>query len=129
MKGKKLLIGRNGQNIARVEDLSSVLDIGKGLIGSEEPGIYEGLFEGILLRIPGYRRKCSGIINSVHMIGMRYPISVFWISKNVIVDMAYAVPGFHIYSPGHPSEAVLELPKEAYSVLNTGDVLTFEEID
>ena len=62
-KGKQLLIRRDGQNIALVEDLSSVFDIGKGLIGSQEPDITEGLFEGVLLRMPGYRKKCRGIIN------------------------------------------------------------------
>ena len=125
-KGKQLLIRRGGQNIALVEDLSSVLDIGKGLIGSREPDISEGLFEGVLLQTPGYRKKCRGIINSIHMIGMRYPISVFWISENIIVDKAYAMPGFHVYSSNRPSTAVLELSKKAFSVLNTGDVLTFE---
>ena len=127
-KVKQLLIRRGGQNIALVEDLSSVLDIGKGLIGSREPDITEGLFEGVLLQTPGYRKKCRGIINSIHMIGMRYPISVFWISENIIVDKAYAMPGFHVYSSNRPSTAVLELSKEAFSVLNTGDVLSFEPI-
>ena len=127
-KEKQLLIRRGGQNIALVEDLSSVLDIGKGLIGSREPDISEGLFEGVLLQTPGYRKKCRGIINSIHMIGMRYPISVFWISENIIVDKAYAMPGFHVYSSNRPSTAVLELSKEAFSVLNTGDVLSFEPI-
>ena len=125
-KEKQLLIRRGGQNIALVEDLSSVLDIGRGLIGSQEPDITEGLFEGVLLRTPGYRKKCRGIINSIHMIGMRYPISVFWISENIIVDKAYAKPGIHVYSSNRPSTAVLELSKEAFPVLNTGDVLTFE---
>ena len=128
-KERKLLIGKNGVNIALVEDLSSIPDIGKGLIGSDEPGMAEDLFEGILLRIPGYRKKFSGIINSVHMIGMRYPISVFWIYEDTIVDKAFALPGFHIYSPGKPTSAVLELPKEAFPVLDIGDILTFGNAD
>ena len=127
-KVKQLLIRRGGQNIALVEDLSSVLDIGRGLIGSQEPDITEGLFEGVLLRTPGYRKKCRGIINSIHMIGMRYPISVFWISENIIVDKAHAKPGIHVYSSNRPSTAVLELSKEAFPVLNTGDVLSFGPI-
>ena len=125
-KGKQLLISIGGQNIAVVEDLRSVLDIGKGLIGSQEPEKTNGLFGGVLLRIPAYRKKCRGIVNSIHMIGMRYPISVFWISENMIVDKAYAIPGFHIYSSNQPSTAVLELSKESFPVLNEGDVLSFE---
>ncbi len=128
-KGKQLLVSRGGRNIALVEDLRSVLAVGKGLIGSREPEKTEGLFEGVLLRIPGYRKKCRGIINSIHMLGMRYPISVFWISENMIVDKAYAIPGFHIYSSNQPSAAVLELSKEAFSVLNKGDVLSFKPLE
>ena len=77
----KLLISSGGEIVALVRECSSFLDIGKGLLGSAEPEDTQGLFGGVLLRIPGYRQRFSGLINSIHMIGMKYPLSVFWISE------------------------------------------------
>lgn len=122
---KSLLVRKAGKNIAIVQDCSTVWEIGKGLIGKEEPVINRhNLYEGLLLRIPVWRQQFSGLINSIHMIGMKYPISVFWISCGRIVDKAIALPGFHIYSPSHPSSVVLELPEKAFYELNVGDFIT-----
>lgn len=122
---KRLLIGKAGNNIAIVQDCSTVWEIGKGLIGKEEPVLNgNNLYEGLLLRIPVWRQRFSGLINSIHMIGMKYPISVFWISGGKIVDKVIAFPGFHIYSPSHPSSVVLELPEKAFCELDCGDFIT-----
>ena len=128
MKEKKMVyIRRNMRTLALVRDCSSLWDTGKGLIGSPEPGLQGNVYEGLLLRIPSYRRRFSGLINSVHMIGMRFPISVFWIRGNKVVDKTYAQPGFHIYSPSHPCSEVLELPAEALDAIRIGDILAFEQ--
>lgn len=122
---KRLLIGKAGNNIAIVQDCSTVWKIGKGLIGKEEPVLNgNNLYEGLLLRIPVWRQRFSGLINSIHMIGMKYPISVFWISGGIIVDKVIASPGFHIYSPSHPSSVVLELPEKAFCEFDCGDFIT-----
>lgn len=130
IKNRRLLINKNGINFALVNDCRTAWEIGKGLLGAEEPALDENnLFEGLLLRIPAWRQKFSGLINSIHMIGMRYPISVFWISDCRIVDKVLAVPGCHIYSPSHPASAVLELPEAAFDKLDVGDSLKISDID
>ena len=128
MKEKMLLIRKNGHSIALVRDCSSVWSTGIGLIGSREPVIRDGLFTGVLFHIPGYRRKCRGFINSIHMIGMRFPISVFWLNGNTVVDTAYAIPGLHVYSPGQPATHVIELNKEAVNEICVRDVLSIGRI-
>lgn len=128
MSEKKYLIRKSGHCFAIVRDSSSFWQTGIGLIGSCEPGFHDGFYTGILFQIPGCRRKFSGLINSIHMIGMRYPISVFWVNGNKVVDRACAVPGFRIYSPKHPSTCVIELNKEAYDELNIGDILSIGRI-
>ena len=128
MKEKKLLIRKNGHSIALVRDCSSVWSMGIGLIGSREPAIQGGLYSGVLFHIPGYRRKCSGFINSIHMIGMRFPVSVFWLNGNTVVDAAYAFPGLHVYCPGHPATHVIELNKEAIDEISVGDLLSIGRI-
>lgn len=128
MREKKLLIRKNGHSIALVRNCSTVWSTGIGLIGSREPAVQDGLYTGVLLHIPGYRRKFKGFINSVHMIGVSFPISVFWLNGNTVVDKAYAVPGLHVYSPGHPATHVIELNKEAIDEINIGDVLSIGRI-
>ncbi len=124
----KLLISSGGERVALVRECSSFLDIGKGLLGSAEPEDTQGLFGGVLLRIPGYRQRFSGLINSIHMIGMKYPLSVFWISEGRVTEKVLAEPGFHIYSPSFPSTAVIELPGRAISAFSVGDELAFEQV-
>ena len=124
----KLLISCRGRSVALVRECSSLLEIGKGLLGSAEPEDIQGVFEGVLLRIPGYRQHFSGLINSIHMIGMKYPVSVFWVSDNRIAEKVLAEPGFHIYSPSQPSSAVIELSAKAFSAFSIGDELTFEKV-
>ena len=129
MKSESMLsISCCGKEIAIVRECSSFLEIGKGLLGSAEPDIMQGLFGGVLLRIPGYRQRFSGLINSIHMIGMKYPISVFWISDNRVIEKVLAEPGFHIYSPSQPSSAVIELSSKALTAFSVGDDLIFEKI-
>ena len=125
---KKLVIKSGGRSVALVRECSSLFEIGKGLLGSAEPEDIQGLFAGVLLRIPGYRQHFSGLINSIHMIGMKYPVSVFWVSGNRIAEKVLAEPGFHIYSPSQPSSAVIELSAKAFSAFSVGDELTFEKI-
>ena len=124
----KLLISSRGRSIALVRECRSLLEIGKGLLGSAEPEDTQGLFEGVLLRIPAYRQRFSGLINSIHMIGMKYPLSVFWISDSRVTEKVLAEPGFHIYSPSLPSSSVIELSGRAISAFSVGDELTFEKV-
>ena len=129
-KENRLLISKNGENIALVRDCRTAWEIGIGLIGTKESAHNENkLYEGVLLRIPVWRQKFSGLVNSIHMIGMKYPISVFWISGSRIVDKVLGVPGCHIYSPSHPASAVLELPEAAFNELIVGDSLTVAGTD
>ena len=124
MKEKQsLFIRRNGEMIATVKECSSLWDTGRGLIGVSGLSVRDHVYEGILLRIPSFRQRFGGLINSVHMIGMRFPISVFWICANTVVDKILARPGFHVYSPSCPCSAILELPEDALSAISIGDAL------
>ena len=62
------------------------------------------------------------------MIGMKYPLSVFWISDDRVTEKVLAEPGFHIYSPSFPSSAVIELSVKAISAFSVGDELSFEKV-
>ncbi|MBQ6520226.1 MAG: DUF192 domain-containing protein [Anaerolineaceae bacterium] len=121
---ERIIVYKNDIPVAEVKRCDSSLDTGIGLLGTPELNKKNGIHDGILMPIPEYRKKFKGFINSIHMIGMKYPISVFWLDEEgFVVDSAYAVPGFHIYSPKKPSANILELDRSAIDDIQTGDRL------
>ncbi|MBQ6342591.1 MAG: hypothetical protein IJI41_05665 [Anaerolineaceae bacterium] len=130
MNNNRLLISKYGKDIANVRECSTAWEIGIGLIGEKQKAAATGeLYQGIYLRIPSWRRKYSGFINSIHMIGMKYPIAAFWVFENIVVDKVLAVPGFHIYSPSHAASGVIELPEQALSDLNIGELISISYVN
>ena len=120
---------RNGKTIAKAHKCTSAAETGIGLLKTPALSSENGYHTGIIMPIPRARQKYSGFINSIHMIGMKYPIAAFWLDKNgTVVTKVHALPGFRIYSPSKPSAYVIELDSDAYDVINVGDVLTFKEI-
>ncbi len=121
---------RNGETVAKVHKCVSAAETGIGLLGTPELRKENGCHTGIIMPIPRARQKYTGFINSIHMIGMKYPIAVFWVDKDgTVVTKAYALPGFRIYSPDNPAAYVIELDVDACDVINVGDVLTLKEIE
>ena len=119
---------KNGKKIASVYKCSNPMESGVGLLQTPELKKENGYHTGIIMPIPCIRQKFSGFINSIHMIGMKYPISVFWTDDaGVVVTKYYAVPGFRVYSPTKPSVNIIELDSEAINTINVGDRLIFEE--
>ena len=130
MKNKDTAIFRYGQKIAEVHRCTSSVETGVGLLKTPELKRENGLHTGIIMPIPVSRQKYSGFINSIHMIGMKYPIAVFWVDKDgVVVTKVYAMPGFRVYSPKKPSVCVIELNSEAYHAIDVGDKLVFEDLN
>ena len=120
----------HGEKIAEVHKCKPSVETGVGLLKTPELKKENGFHTGIIMPIPISRQKYAGFINSIHMIGMKYPISVFWVNKEgIVVTKVYAMPGFRIYSPKKPSVCVIELDITAYHVINIGDKLTFEDIE
>ena len=85
---------------------------------------------GILMLIPSWRRRFKGFINSIHMIGMRYPIFVVWLDKEfTVVHTAYAKPGFHFYSPPCGAAYIAELHYSTSPRIALGDLLKIDFSD
>ena len=78
------------------------------------------------MEVPDWRKQRSGFVNSIHMIGMKYPIFVMWVDEdNKVTDTCIAEPGLHIYSPKHPCSCTIELETEAGDCFEVGDKLEF----
>lgn len=69
--------------------------------------------------------------NSVHTIGMRFPIDVILLSRNsTVVEVHESVRSFSIVWPNFRAQSVLELPAEtiARTATEPGDVLRIEVV-
>jgi uncharacterized membrane protein (UPF0127 family) len=88
-----------------------------------EPG------EGILMEMPGSRRGKKGLMTSIHMIGMRFPICVAWLDQDGrVVHSTLARPWGLYYSSPAPAWYVLEAHPELENVLEKGVLVKWEEI-
>jgi uncharacterized membrane protein (UPF0127 family) len=95
----------------------------QGLLGKRELGRREGA----LLVMPE-RRKCrSGLVTSVHTIGMRFPITVAWLADDgEIVHVVLARPWRPYFGSPHPASYVLEVHPELRSRFEIGLILTWQ---
>lgn len=123
-KRKMLKAVLNGRTVAEVCECGSAADRLRGLIGCDEG-------TGALLRVPEKRQKAPGWVNSVHMLGMKRPLALFWLSPSgLILEKALAEPGLHVYGTAYsPVGAVLELDAAAWRTLRVGDMVVFEDAE
>jgi uncharacterized membrane protein (UPF0127 family) len=83
--------------------------------------------EGILMEMPGSRRGKKGLITSIHMLGMRFPISVAWLNEDKkVVHSTLAKPWGLYYGSPHPAWYVLETHPDLIDSLGIGTVLNLE---
>jgi uncharacterized protein len=83
------------------------------------------LFEGILLS----ESQESKINSAIHMLFMRFAITVVWLNHDkVVVDKKLARQWALMLSPQVPAQFILELHPARYQDFNVGDRLRFEEV-
>lgn len=85
---------------------------------------------GILMTVPAWRQNMSGFANSIHMIGMKYPIFVLWLDAKFCVRYStVAEPGFRFYLPPCGASFIAELHISTSNQIIEGDSLSVEFID
>jgi uncharacterized membrane protein (UPF0127 family) len=84
--------------------------------------------EGILMEMPGSRRGKRGLVTSIHMLGMRFPIAAAWLDGNGrIVHSTVAKPWGPYYASPEPAWFVLEVHPDSIGDLEVGQVVTWEQ--
>ena len=84
--------------------------------------------EGILMEMPGSRRGKRGLVTSIHMLGMRFPIAAAWLDGNGrIVHSTVAKPWGPYYASPEPAWFVLEVHPDLIGDLEVGQVVTWEQ--
>jgi uncharacterized membrane protein (UPF0127 family) len=65
----------------------------------------------------------ESILNAtIHMLFMRFSITVIWVNKeNIIVDKSLAKPWRFAYAPKKPANIIYELHETVYDEFNIGD--------
>lgn len=123
--GTHLVLKVSGQVIAdRMILCSSSASRREGLLGLDELG--RG--EGILMAMPASRRGKRGLVTSIHMLGMRFPICVAWLNEDgEVVHSTVATPRGLYYSSPERAWYVLEAHPDLISVLKSGVVVTWEQ--
>ena len=123
--GTHLVLKVNGQVIAdRMILCSSSASRREGLLGLDE--LRRG--EGILMAMPASRRGKRGLVTSIHMLGMRFPICVAWLNEDgEVVHSTVATPRGLYYSSPERAWYVLEAHPDLISVLKSGVVVTWEQ--
>ena len=123
--GAHILLRVDGRVIAdRVIYCSSSASRREGLLDLRElePG------EGILMAMPGWRRGKRGLVTSIHMIGMRFPICVAWLDQaGKVAHSALARPWGLYYASPEPAWYVLETHPDLIGTLEKGVVVRWEE--
>jgi uncharacterized membrane protein (UPF0127 family) len=77
--------------------------------------------EGILMEIPKSRQGKSGLINSIHMLGMRFPIAAAWLDQEgSIVHSVLAKKWRPYYGTSKASWFILELHSSRLPLLPLG---------
>jgi uncharacterized membrane protein (UPF0127 family) len=95
----------------------------KGLLGRSriDPN------EGILMEMPGLRKGKSGIVNSIHLLGMRFAIAAAWLDLDgKVVHSVLAKRWRPYYGTTHPSWYVLEVHPSKLSLLSEGTLLAWK---
>jgi len=83
--------------------------------------------EGALLVMPEGRRRRSGLVTSIHTLGMRFPIMAVWLADDgEIVHVALARPWRPHFGSPNPASYVLEVHPDLRSRLEVGSILTWQ---
>lgn len=83
--------------------------------------------EGILMEMPESRRGKKGIVTSIHMMGMRFPICVAWLDdQGKVVHSTVAKPWGLYYGSPKPAWYVLEVHPQLISNLGVGIAVKWE---
>jgi uncharacterized membrane protein (UPF0127 family) len=85
-----------------------------------------GRGEGVLLVMPEGRRSKAGLATSIHTLGMRFPITVAWLSaRGEIMHIVMARPWRPYFASPSPASCVLEVHPDHRSRLATGSVASW----
>ena len=119
--GAQLILKVGGRVIAdRVIYCSSGASRREGLLNLDH--IERG--EGILMVMPESRRGKKGLVTSIHMLGMRFPICVAWLDEQgTVVHSTTAKPWGLYYGSPKPAWYVLEVHPELIRDLGVGVVV------
>lgn len=122
--GAHLRLMAEGHVIAdRILYCSSSASRREGLLGLDR--LERG--EGLLMAMPKSRRGKRGLITSIHMLGMRFPICVAWLDEGgSVVHSTLAKPWGLYYGSPQPAWYVLEAHPDLIEVLSTGTVLHWQ---
>jgi len=83
--------------------------------------------EGILMEMPSSRQGKSGLINSIHMLGMRFPIAAAWLDNDGrIAHSVLAKIWRPYYGTSKPSWYILELHSTKLPLLAVGTKLEWK---
>jgi len=125
--GAHLHLKMDGRLIAnRVIFCSSSASRREGLLSLSElePG------EGILMAMPGARRGKRGVVTSIHMIGMKFPICVAWLDeRGQVVHSTVARPWGLYYGSPEPAWFVLEVHPSLEGDLQKGVLVKWEVVE
>jgi len=124
--GTHLVLKVNGQVIAdKIIFCSSSASRREGLLGLDE--LRRG--EGILMAMPRSRRGKSGLLTSIHMLGMRFPICAAWLNEGgEVVHSTVAKPWGPYYGSPAPAWYVLETHPDLVDVLKPGVVVSWDAV-
>jgi len=89
-----------------------------------------GKEEGVLLKMTASRSGKAGLMTSIHMLGMRFPIAAAWLDEEgVVVHSVLAKPWRPYY--GSPGKAwyVLEVHPDLLGRIPMGKQLRWERFD
>lgn len=83
--------------------------------------------EGILMEMPRSRRGKKGLVTSIHMLGMRFPICAAWFDdQGKVVHSTVAKPWGLYYGSPKPAWYVLEVHPQLISDLGVGVKVNWE---
>ena len=83
--------------------------------------------EGILIEMTGFRKGKSGVVNSIHMLGMRFDIAAAWLSCEGRINYSVLAKRWRpYYGTSHPSWYVLELHSSKMPLLSEGTLLSWK---
>jgi uncharacterized membrane protein (UPF0127 family) len=96
-----------------------------GLLGRDQLA----LNEGILMTMPWPRSGGSGLLTSIHMVGMKFPIVVAWVTRDhIVADVKIAKPGGLMYGTWRAASFILEAHTDHLSALAKGSRLDWTSI-
>ncbi|MBM3122845.1 MAG: DUF192 domain-containing protein [Chloroflexi bacterium] len=86
--------------------------------------------EGILMQMPRSRQGKRGLVTSIHMIGMKFPICVAWLDEHGrVVHSTVARPWGLYYGSPEPAWFVLEAHPSLGGELQNGVLVEWEQVE